>query len=126
MKIILATDPMFRPLTGIGKYTYELVKNLGSEPRVTDVRFFNMGHWQESDAFVNFENKSNDEPTKPEVNINIFGHLRKLLANNKLTTKAYSIVTPFIYAPYINYYITFSYTNLNFLLFIFLSSQPIL
>lgn len=45
MNVILAVDPIFKPLTGIGRYTYELSAGLNKSPRIKNVRFFRHGHW---------------------------------------------------------------------------------
>ena len=67
MKVILATDPIFWPLTGIGRYTFELAKKFSSEPRLADIRFFNMGRWQESTEFEQFGNESKLESSNPSI-----------------------------------------------------------
>jgi len=98
MNIILATDPMFWPLTGIGRYTHELIKHLDADPRVGDVRYFNMGRWQNKAEFARFEHYNDAGAAEPDRIARGFGLLRKSLANNKLATKTYSYVTPPIYA----------------------------
>jgi alpha-1,3-rhamnosyl/mannosyltransferase len=40
MKVILATDPIRFPLTGIGRYTLELAQALGRRPELEQLRFF--------------------------------------------------------------------------------------
>ena len=40
MKVILSIDPVRYPLTGIGRYTYELAKNLKNVSLVEQLRFF--------------------------------------------------------------------------------------
>lgn len=117
MKIILATDPMFWPLTGIGRYTFELAMKLGSEPKVTDIRFFNMGRWQEFTEFERFRYERKPESSVPSTKREKFGNLRKSLSSNKLATKIYSLITPHIYArrlkPFSKCYI---YHSPNFIL----------
>ena len=98
MKIILATDPMLWPLTGIGRYTFELVKKLGSESRITDIRFFNMGRWQESAEFARFDHESKDELSNPRMKRWGYGALRKSLSSNKQAIKVYSLIAPHLYA----------------------------
>ncbi|MFZ0488581.1 MAG: glycosyltransferase family 1 protein [Arenicellales bacterium] len=43
MKLIFAVDAVFPPLTGIGRYTWELGRRLEANPEIADIRFFSMG-----------------------------------------------------------------------------------
>lgn len=45
MKLILAVDAISPPLTGIGRYAWELASRLEHHPDVEDIRFFSMGAW---------------------------------------------------------------------------------
>ena len=40
MKVILSIDPVRFPLTGIGRYTFELARHLQKMPRIDELRFF--------------------------------------------------------------------------------------
>jgi alpha-1,3-rhamnosyl/mannosyltransferase len=40
MKVILSVEPIRFPLTGIGRYTYELARRLQAAPGIQDLRFF--------------------------------------------------------------------------------------
>jgi alpha-1,3-rhamnosyl/mannosyltransferase len=40
MRVILSVEPVRFPLTGIGRYTYELAQRLQANPEITDLRFF--------------------------------------------------------------------------------------
>lgn len=40
MKIILSVEPIKFPLTGIGRYTYELAKGLQSSNEIEELHFF--------------------------------------------------------------------------------------
>ncbi len=51
MKLILAVDAIKPPLTGIGRYTWELAKHYTQPPLALDeVRFFSAGRWVEDPA----------------------------------------------------------------------------
>lgn len=39
MKVILQLDAVTRPLTGIGRYAYELARGLANQPEIEDIRF---------------------------------------------------------------------------------------
>lgn len=45
MKIILAVNAIKPPLTGIGRYTWELANRIPSLPGIESVRFFSEGSW---------------------------------------------------------------------------------
>lgn len=43
MKLILSVEPVRFPLTGIGRYTYELALRLQQNPEITDLQFLPVG-----------------------------------------------------------------------------------
>jgi len=45
MKVILAVDGIKRPLTGIGRYTWELANRIPTVPGVDSTLFFSRGRW---------------------------------------------------------------------------------
>lgn len=45
MKIVLATDAIHHPLTGIGRYAYELARGLPADPRIRQCLYFNFGRF---------------------------------------------------------------------------------
>ena len=45
MKIILAVDAIHRPLTGIGRYTWEIFQGLKTSPAITDLKFISHSRW---------------------------------------------------------------------------------
>jgi len=45
LKIILAVDAIFPPLTGIGRYAWELARQLEKNREIDDIRYFSMGRW---------------------------------------------------------------------------------
>lgn len=47
MKVILSVDALNPQLTGVGRYTDELVKGLASKPDIESLRFFRKGRWIE-------------------------------------------------------------------------------
>lgn len=48
MKVILSIDPVKHPLTGIGRYTYELARELSRMPGLGSVRFFSGAGFRDS------------------------------------------------------------------------------
>lgn len=45
MKVVYAVDAIFPPLTGIGRYAYELARRLSRAPSVTELRYLAMLNW---------------------------------------------------------------------------------
>lgn len=43
MKLILSVEPVRFPLTGIGRYTYELALRLQQNREITDLQFLQVG-----------------------------------------------------------------------------------
>jgi len=117
MKIVLATDPIFWPLTGIGKYTFELAKRLSTESRISDIRFFNMGRWQDATEVSKFANAKGGESADRGFMKKSFGFVRKSLSDNKLAVGVYSRITPHVYRQRLKPYSTdYIYHSPNFML----------
>ena len=47
MKIVLAVDAVIPPLTGIGRYTWELARHYQHSPALSSIRYFFAGRWIE-------------------------------------------------------------------------------
>jgi hypothetical protein len=45
--LVLETESIVHPLTGIGRYTYELAKAFRSFSKIKDLQLFNRGKWQD-------------------------------------------------------------------------------
>ena len=45
MNVVVSVDALVPPLTGIGRYTWELVSRLPREAGVERLRFFRAGRW---------------------------------------------------------------------------------
>lgn len=45
MKVIMSTDAIHRPLTGIGRYAFELYRGLNAHPKITMLKAFAHGRW---------------------------------------------------------------------------------
>lgn len=117
MKIILATDPIFWPLTGIGKYTLEIARRYCSEPRLSDIRFFNLGRWRSVHEIQQLSDESSGGSSKSSSKITIFGTLRKSLSNNGLVVNAYSRISPYFFKQKLKSYSKdYIYHSPNFML----------
>lgn len=85
LDVILATDILNPPLTGIGRYSYELAKRLAVNSRISRLRYFSMGRWV-SDPFSGLERPAQEGMT-----------LRSRLVSNRLAIRAYQAITPTVY-----------------------------
>jgi alpha-1,3-rhamnosyl/mannosyltransferase len=83
MKLILSIDPVRFPLTGIGRYTFELARHLESMSELEDLQYFS-GH-----RFV-------DALPDVEVTSGLSSHHRHSLLKNRLTTSLYQHISPLI------------------------------
>ena len=45
LDLILGADALQQPLTGIGRYSYELARQLRHHPEVGRLRYFSLGRW---------------------------------------------------------------------------------
>jgi alpha-1,3-rhamnosyl/mannosyltransferase len=120
MKVILATDPVFWPLTGIGKYTLELATRFSAESRLTDIRYFNMGRWQSAKELRQAGNENPGELDSSGLLKKSFGLIRKTLSNNQSAVKVYSRITPYLYRHRLKpFAVDYIYHSPNFMLPLF-------
>jgi len=47
LKLVLAVDALTPPLSGVGRYTWELVWRFQNHPEIEKVRFYRPGRWVE-------------------------------------------------------------------------------
>lgn len=86
MKIVLAVDPIRRPLTGIGKYTWELASRLPAAPDITDVKFLAHGRWRSFAALEKNILFQNDEDNFLKVTA-----LRRKIFRNRVVRGVYAM-----------------------------------
>ncbi|MGE8317179.1 MAG: glycosyltransferase family 4 protein [Comamonas sp.] len=93
LDVILAADALRPPLTGIGRYTYELAKRLTRHTDVERLRYFSMGRWL-ADPLADLDRPPSNEasPSRPE-----HASLRTRLATSRLAVRVYSKVTPALF-----------------------------
>lgn len=97
LDVILAADALRPPLTGIGRYTYEVARRLAKHEEVARLRYFSMGHWLENPLAVldsppieSHESASEPVPSKHAT-------LRARLATSPLAVHAYCAIAPMYY-----------------------------
>ncbi|WP_223505554.1 glycosyltransferase family 4 protein [Pseudomonas sp. GL-RE-29] len=83
MKLILSVEPVRFPLTGIGRYTYELALRLQQNPEITDLQFFAGRRFLPA------------LPTAAEASGNGYG-LKRAVQKNFLAVEAYRLLMPLL------------------------------
>jgi glycosyltransferase involved in cell wall biosynthesis len=96
MQVILGSDAIHRPLTGIGRYALELARHLREMPEVERLDFFSMGRWQTWQDLQTCEMPV--APRDGTANASPPKTLRSVLAGNALAVKAYGALSPALYA----------------------------
>lgn len=90
MRVILAADAVQIPLTGIGRYAYELAMGLPLHPLVEQLRLFSLGRWLESSDLVRLA----EAPPGANRSMADSTSLRRHLAGSRLAVRIYQTVTP--------------------------------
>ncbi|MDA8519103.1 glycosyltransferase family 1 protein [Citrobacter sp. Igbk 16] len=83
MKVIFGTDAIKYPLTGIGRYAFELAKYLSDAPEISELLFLN-GHLLTQQIPVPKENSSSTEG------------LKNLVKRNRLASEVYRLTAPWL------------------------------
>jgi glycosyltransferase involved in cell wall biosynthesis len=101
LDLILETDSVIHPLTGIGRYTYELATRFHRMSAIGDLKLFSRGQWQDPAAIEDpGETRpaaSDSAPLAPEKK-----RLKHLLTRNKLAVASYRRVIPAIHKRRLN------------------------
>jgi len=96
MQIILGSDAIHRPLTGIGRYALELARHLRQSPEVDRLDCFSMGRWPTWHDLQACEQLVS--PMAGPVKASQHKTLRSVLAGNSLAVKVYGALSPALYA----------------------------
>ena len=83
MKVIFGTDAIKYPLTGIGRYAFELAKCLSDDPEISELLFLN-GHRLTQQMPVAKENSSSTEG------------LKSLIKKSRLASEVYRLTAPWL------------------------------
>jgi glycosyltransferase involved in cell wall biosynthesis len=95
MQVILGSDAIHRPLTGIGRYALELARHLRQSPEVQRLDFFSMGRWQTWQDLQGCEQPKS--PMDAPANALPPKTLRSVLAGNALAVRAYGALSPTLF-----------------------------
>lgn len=86
MKIILSVQPIRYPLTGIGRYTYELARHLGEVDEIADLRFFT------ENSFVDHIPEHGESGTQQGAIVTAARQVKRFLARNKVLLNTYRAI----------------------------------
>ncbi len=103
MKLILSVEPVRFPLTGIGRYTYELASRLQRSSEVTDLRLFAGRRFLPG------------LPTPSEQSDTVHG-LKRLVQKNALAVEAYRRLMPYLRKRALQGYHEYIYHSPNYYL----------
>ncbi|AIS11887.1 mannosyltransferase [Pseudomonas chlororaphis subsp. aurantiaca] len=103
MKLVLSVEPIRFPLTGIGRYAYELALRLQQSPEITDLKFF---------AGRRFLSAL---PTASEESGNGYG-LKRAVQKSFLAVEAYRLLMPLLRKRALKGYGDFLYHSPNYYL----------
>lgn len=91
--LVLGVDAINQPLTGIGRYAFELARGLRGNPHVDPVRYFSLGRWIEWSSIVRALEINNANSHAPQSGPR---SLRSILADNRLAVQAYARLMPHV------------------------------
>lgn len=103
MKVILSVEPIRFPLTGIGRYTWELANALANEKKIVELKFFAGRHFL-------------SEIPKAQETINNSHILKTLVQQSSIATELYRLISPLLKKKALSDYSDYLYHGPNFFL----------
>ena len=101
LDIILGADALQQPLTGIGRYSYEIARQLRTHSDVDRLRYFSLGRWVPDpiDALATQPDRQSASSSdvghsRVEVKRPLTGRLRSALAANRTAVRVYQALIP--------------------------------
>ncbi|AVT15477.1 transcription elongation factor GreAB [Paracidovorax avenae] len=93
LKLILGADALRPPLTGIGRYSYELARRLVNHEEIACLRYFSMGQWIE-DPLAALASPADEGAvvSVPEVKT-----MRDRLSSNRAAVQIFALLTPALF-----------------------------
>ena len=91
IRLIFGADNLHTPLTGIGRYSFELARRLELNPNISDMRYFSLGRWIDDPL-----SKLSVSEASPSVSA--ASSLRTWLAGRTFAVSAYSALSPLLFA----------------------------
>jgi len=114
VKIIISIDPICFPLTGIGRYTYELIRHLNQNYAIDDLAYFS------GRRVVNELPMANQ--TSLAVSDLCFSTLKRWVQHNPVASEAYRQLLPFIQR---HVYLSLEIVVPLLFLFLYMCSLPV-
>lgn len=97
LRILLGADPLLMPLTGIGRYTHELVDGLRGHAAIDELRLFAHGRVLAPDAFSATTSSDADAiPAPPPPARRALARVRSVLARSRLAVRVYERLSPLV------------------------------
>lgn len=94
MHVVMAADAIHQPLTGIGRYAFELSRELRGIAEIDKLEFFSYGVWKDWPSIEHIANspvvlnpRANEEAKKAHT-------LRSILAGNIAALRLFEIISP--------------------------------
>lgn len=95
MRLVFAVDAIFPPLTGIGRYAWELAHHMERAAEIDDIRFFSMGRWVEDlEGLLAATGRPRLEGEAYGYRRRAAVYLRKYLSRRVWAVQAYSAIAP--------------------------------
>lgn len=111
MKLVLAVDAIFPPLTGIGRYALELAKQLPGQPEIEDLRLLGWGWIPDVDHLLGAGDAGN-----PEFSKSLMGELRRRVSRYKWAVRIYGALVPALQSHRLRPYGDYLYHSPNYFL----------
>lgn len=86
LNLVFGADNLQLPLTGIGRYSFELARRIEADPRIASMRYFSMGRWVENPLAALVKPITNGQTEG--------GGLRNFLTKRQWAIKAYNLASP--------------------------------
>ncbi|MBK6868856.1 MAG: glycosyltransferase family 4 protein [Burkholderiales bacterium] len=94
LDVIVSVDSLVAPLTGIGRYAYELVTRLQQHPEVARLRYFSLCRWRDDPfALLAGDGEGRSEQVRPG---GMLEHWRAKLSQSKSAVRVYGTVAPYL------------------------------
>lgn len=104
VELIYGADALQPPLTGIGRYSYELARRLEHHPEIAGIRYFSMGQWLQ-DPIARLEagmgqaaRADGRAALAVSEPLGLSGRLRRHLSQSRFAVAAYHWLSPAVYA----------------------------
>lgn len=95
MHVVMATDAIHQPLTGIGRYAFELSRELACIPEIERIEYFSHGFWNDWPSICRMAgDEASHLPLLRSVGFERKRTVRNLLAGNAATLRLFESLSP--------------------------------